>query len=257
MAGTESIPFVVVDVGNTRLKWGWCEDRRVVRAVALPDEPDAWRQQLADWRIEGPIRWWVAGVHPGRRDRLAEWLRQHGHHVTMVSHFSQIPLHLSVERPEQVGIDRVLDVLAARSSVTPGEPAIVVDAGSAVTVNLLESDGSFGGGAIFPGRRLMAEALHDYTAALPRVDASAHPPIVPAGNTVQAIAAGIHWAVVGGIRAILGQLLLTSPSDHPLTVFVTGGDAGDLLADLQDPSWRVEHRPWLTLEGLRIVADHA
>lgn len=256
MSEAEPPSLVVVDVGNTRLKWGWCSDRRVVRAVALPDDPDAWREQLATWRIDRPIRWYLAGVHPIRRDRLVDWLRRQGHQVITVSRFSELPLHVNVEKPEQVGIDRLLDVLAARSRVTAGQIAIVVDAGSAVTVNLLDAAGSFAGGAIFPGRRLMAEALHDHTAALPRIEPSADAPLVPAGTTAQAIAAGIHWAVVGGIRALVNQLLLTSPTDTPPTVFLTGGDAADLLGDLRDVQWHVVHRPWLTLEGLCLVAEH-
>ena len=58
-----------------------------------------------------------------------------------------------MDEPAKVGIDRLLNVFAASALVKPGEPAIVVDAGSAVTVDLLHEDGSFAGGAIFPGMR--------------------------------------------------------------------------------------------------------
>jgi type III pantothenate kinase len=256
MPATVSAPFLVADIGNTRIKWGWCSSEAVTKATALPDDPDAWREQITAWRIEAPSTWVLAGVHPERRDRLAEWLSSRGHQVRVIRHFTQIPLEVRVERPDQVGIDRLLDVLAARSEVPRGEPAVVVDAGSAVTVNWMDAEGVFAGGAIFPGRRLMAEALHNYTATLPRADLEKHAPMVPAGNTQQALAAGIHWAVVGGIRSLIEQLQLVQPTDRPIRVFVTGGDAPQLIPDLRAADYDVRHRPWLTLEGIRMTAEH-
>jgi type III pantothenate kinase len=256
MAARFQDPFLVADIGNTRIKWGWCEDGRVTRTAALPDDPDAWRHQLGTWHAEPARRWVLAGVHPDRRDRFAGWLRQLGYEVWVLTHFSQLPLRVQVERPEQVGIDRLLDVVAARAEISDGESAVVVDAGSAVTLNVMDPTGAFVGGAIFPGRRLMAEALYDHTAALPRVAVSHYPPVVPAGTTIHAIAAGIHWAVVGGIRALIEQTLLTLPVEKPLRVILTGGDAADLLPDLRTSEIQWLHRPWLTLEGLRIVAEH-
>lgn len=244
--------MLVADVGNTRIKWGLCGPAGVERAVSLPDDVDAWRRQFEEWRIKGG-EWTIAGVHPERRDRLAAWLREQKHDVRIIDHLSQLPLTVDVDEPETVGIDRLLGVLAAKRQVSAGQFAVVVDAGSAVTVNLLDDAGAFAGGAIFPGLRLMAEALHDYTAQLPLVKVTEHAPVVPAKSTVPAIAAGIHWAVVGGVSALL--LEIAPPSTEPLPVFLTGGDAAVIAPDLLDrEQFRYEVRPLLTLEGLRLVA---
>ncbi len=246
--------MLVADVGNTRIKWGLCGAETIERAAALPDDSDAWRRQLDDWRIERG-EWTIAGVHPERRDRLAEWLREQKHSVTIIDHYSKLRLKVDVDAPEKVGIDRLLGVLAARQLVALGQPAVVVDAGSAVTVNLLDETGAFAGGAIFPGLRLMAEALHDYTAQLPLVKVTEHPSVVPARSTVPAIAAGVHWAVVGGVSALLRNLAEQMPSTEPLPVFLTGGDAAVIAPDLLDrEQFRYEVRPLLTLEGLRLAA---
>ena len=110
--------MLVADVGNTRIKWGDCDDRAVVRSVAVaPDDPDAWREQLDRWQLTAGQSWAIAGVHPARRDGLAEWLRQRGDRVRIISHYSELPLSVRVERPDSVGIDRLLNVLAARSRV--------------------------------------------------------------------------------------------------------------------------------------------
>lgn len=244
--------MLVADVGNTRIKWGLCGRGGVDRAVSLADDTDAWRRQLDEWRVARG-EWTVAGVHPERRDRLAAWLREQKYDVRIIDHFTQIPLTVDVDAPEKVGIDRLLGVLAAKQIVTAGQPAVVVDVGSAVTVNLLDDNGAFAGGAIFPGLRLMAEALHDYTAQLPLVKVTEHAPVVPAKSTVPAIAAGIHWAVVGGVSALVREI--APPLPEPLPVFLTGGDAAVLAPDLHDgEQFRFEVRPLLTLEGLRLVA---
>jgi pantothenate kinase type III len=76
---------------------------------------------------------------------------------------------------------------------------------------------------------------------------------VPARSTVPAIAAGIHWAVVGGVSALLQQIALPSAESTP--VFLTGGDAAVIAPDLLDrEQFRYEVRPLLTLEGLRLAA---
>jgi type III pantothenate kinase len=246
--------MLVADVGNTRIKWGLCGPAGVERAAALPDDPDAWRRQLDAWKIERG-EWTIAGVHPERRDRLAAFLCEQKHIVNVIDHYSKLRLKVDVDAPEMVGIDRLLGVLAAKTLVAAGQPAVVVDAGSAVTVNLLDEAGTFAGGAIFPGLRLMAEALHDHTAQLPLVKVTEHAPVVPARATVPAIAAGIHWAVVGGVSALLRQLAELFPSEEPLPVFLTGGDAAVIAPDLLDRDrFRYEARPLLTLEGLRLVA---
>jgi type III pantothenate kinase len=248
---------LVADIGNSRMKWGRCAASRIADSAALaPDNPDAWRAQISVWNLPATVNWTVAGVNPMHRDQFVDWARRRGDRVCLIEKYSQIPLKVNVEAPEQVGIDRLLGVLAIRALVAPGEPAIVVDAGSAITVNLLDDTGGFGGGAIFPGLRLMAEALHTYTAQLPLIDARQHPAIVPAGTTATAIAAGLHWAAVGGIHALIRALALAVPHPDPLRVFLTGGDATDLLADLPERDlFRYELKPMLTLEGIRLVAE--
>ena len=83
------IPHVVVDVGNTRIKWGRCSPDAVIDMASLPpDEPVAWEKQLDKWSLAPASRWVIAGVHPNHRERLAEWLRQRGEQVRIVIHLT-------------------------------------------------------------------------------------------------------------------------------------------------------------------------
>jgi type III pantothenate kinase len=238
---------LVADIGNTRVKWGLCLPNDLQVAGLPADDPDAWSQQLEQWHAGPDSEWAVAGVHPSRRDRLVTWLRNQQTAVRVIADYRELPLRVAVEHPERVGIDRLLNAVAASARVGQGTSAIVIDAGSAVTVDLIDDDGVFRGGSIFPGLRLMARALHGDTAQLPLVeDLTAAE--VPGPDTAAAIRAGIYHAVCGGIDRLVELMSNRTPSAR---VFLAGGDT-HLAAGLRCGPEVVG--PALTLEGLRRTA---
>ncbi len=243
-------PDVVVDVGNSRIKWGLCGPDAVRDSCSLPaDEPAAWEQQCQRWELAANCQWIVTGVHPQRREQLIAWLRARGQRVRMLDDPTELPLRVLLERPDHVGVDRLLDAVAANSRRKAGVPAVVIDAGSAVTVDLLDANGAFLGGAILPGMRLMAKALHDYTALLPLLAPPEKPPAVPGTSTPAAMEAGIFWAVAGGVQALIG--LSGAALGWPGHIFLTGGDGGRLQAAFPEAQlW-----PEMTLEGIRLSAE--
>ncbi len=240
----------VADVGNTRVKWGRFSAGGILDSAALPpDDPDAWARQLASWGLAADAAWAVAGVHPARRDRLADWLRLRGARVALIADARQLPLVVKLEHPDRVGIDRLLDAVAANVRRPAAVGAVVVGAGSAVTVNWIDEAGAFRGGAIFPGLRLMAQALHDYTALLPLVEPPREVPLFPGLSTAAAIEAGVFWATAGGVLSLVRHLnSVLSPAP---AVFLTGGDAPLLhrAMDRETVLW-----PSMTLEGIRLTA---
>src|SRR5207247_9704552 len=128
-----------------------------------------------------------------------DWLLAQGHAVVLLQRAEQLPLTTRVVEPNRVGIDRLLDAVAAKRRLPAGQPAVLVDAGTAVTVDWLDEAHSFCGGAIFPGLRLMTHSLNDYTAFLPVVTIREPIPALPAPDTMPAIETGIFHAVAGGI----------------------------------------------------------
>lgn len=241
---------LVVDVGNTAVKWGRCVGGRVTEACTLPaDSLLAWREQAATWQLPSSLLWVVAGVHPQRRSTFAEFAVQRGDTVHVLSSAASLPLHVAVEKPDHVGIDRLLDVVAASSRRRAGTPAIVIDAGSAVTVDWLDEDGVFRGGAILPGLRLMAAALHEHTALLPLIAPPRSAPALPGTSTIAAMNAGIFWAVAGGVRALIEQYRVGAK--RPPQLFLTGGDGPVLQTILPE----AEPWPTMTLEGIRLSAE--
>jgi type III pantothenate kinase len=245
-------PDVVVDVGNTSIKWGRCDGDAVVEAVSLShDDRETWARQADEWGMLSPHVWAVTGVAPARRRLLADWLRDLGHCVQLITDPTELPLFVSLDRPDLVGIDRLLDAVAVNSERAAGRPAVIIDAGSAVTIDYLNKLGAFQGGVILPGLRLMARSLKDYTALLPLVEPPSYVPTVPAKNTTAAIEGGIFWAVVGAVRVLVERY--AEQATTPPEVFLTGGDGPLLMEGLRG----VVHHLWpqMTLEGIRLSAE--
>jgi type III pantothenate kinase len=238
-------PALVVDVGNSLIKWGRCAADAVVEKVALPpDDPAAWQRQLDAWNLHGRLTWVLAGVHRARLNALAAWLQQRGDTVRVLERADQLPLTVQLEHPDRVGIDRLLNAVAARRTATP---AVIIDAGSAVTVDYVDAQGAFRGGAIFPGLRLMAKALHNYTDLLPQIEVRQASPPALGTSTIAAMHAGIYYAVVGGINTLIERL------GEATSIFLTGGDAA-----LLQPCVAVRAVVWpnMTLEGIRLSAAY-
>jgi type III pantothenate kinase len=248
-------PHIVVDIGNTRLKWGLVDQAQgaLVRQESLPDDPAAWQRTIDQWRdpsgarpsfakVSGPLQWVVASVNPERTERLFAWITERGDYFLHLRYSAQLPLKIDLEHPDRVGIDRLLNAVAVASTEKPARGSILIDAGSAVTVDWLSEAHVYCGGSIFPGLDLMAEALNHYTALLPRVSLSLPVPSLPAKSTTAAIQAGIFLAVSGGIREAVR--LYSESASVPPRVYFSGGQAPLLALAMGLPAPRATGTPW-------------
>jgi type III pantothenate kinase len=242
-------PDVVVDVGNSQIKWGRCAEHQIVRTGTLsPEDSLDWGRQQREWELEGRKHWAITGVHPQRCTCFVEWLEERGQEPLVLNDPAQLPLRVGLPHPERVGLDRLLDALAANSRRPAHTSAVIVDAGSAVTVDLVDQEGVFRGGVIFPGFRLMSLALHHHTALLPLVEMPDQAPPLVGTSTTAAIRSGIFRAVAGGIRQALEEMREVGP----VVVFLTGGDGRVLHPVLGE---EVMYWPEMTLEGIRLAAE--
>jgi len=134
------------------------------------------------------------------------------------------PFHNKYQTPKTLGIDRM--VLAAGAVLKfPAQNRLVVDAGTCITYDFVDSDGNYLGGAISPGIRLRYEALHQYTAKLPLLSRTE-----PENITGNSTAASIHSGVINSITfEIDGFIDHYKQRDPNFIIILTGGDA-DFLA---------------------------
>jgi type III pantothenate kinase len=132
-----------------------------------------------------------------------------------------LPMELEVDKPEQVGVDRVMAAYAAYSVVEAA--VIVADFGTAVTVDYVDEKGVFLGGVILPGFEMSADALNRHTASLPKIGKVKAPDGKPFGrNTQEAINNGLYFAALGGLEMIT-RLYAEHLGRWPQTI-VTGGN---------------------------------
>ena len=257
MASENSFPLVAVDVGNSRLKIGVFEHPfaeplpHPARAVSLAlDWTDS---DMTGIFPHGPVdyTWSIASVNRPARVRLMDWLAQAGAKNVRQLVDTDLPLRVELAHPERVGLDRLANAVAANRLREPKVPAILIDMGSALTVDLVTAGGVFAGGAILPGIGMSARALHEFTDLLPLVELSEPPPAL-GKSSIEAIRSGLYWGAVGAARELIGQL--SGDSVEP-EIFLTGGAgplfAGVLAAESERPPQFVPH---LTLGGIALAA---
>ena len=151
-------------------------------------------------------------------------------------------IELRVEQPERVGDDRVANALAAYRRFNG--PAVVVDMGTAITVDVVSDDGAFLGGAIMPGAGTCAKTLAKHTALLPHVDLAGEPTF-PGKTTEAAVRSGLMHGVAGAVDRLVEMAWEVLGTEAP--VIGTGGET-KAVAPVSKHIEEIE--PALTLEGL-------
>lgn len=247
---------LLFDIGNTRLKWGIAHDGELRRTGSISHERlreqgySALTTRLPT-KVDAVLASNVAG--PTFATRLSGVIGMHCHSDVHFAHSEAQGFGVtnSYKQPRRLGVDRWVAMIGARSFSR--KALCVVDAGTAVTIDALTSSGQHLGGQIFPGVRLMNDALAKDTSDLPAVKRAAanKSEALPgfASSTGKAIYSGAMGAVCGAIERAMRAM--RSAGYRPLLV-LTGGDASRILAVLDAAA---EHRPHLVLEGLAIMIE--
>ncbi len=162
-----------------------------------------------------------------------------------------IPIGRQLDPESIVGVDRLLNAAAAYAMLK--QACVLIDAGTAVTVDFVDGAGTFHGGAILPGFRMQLRALHEGTALLPELS-----PGRPAegeffgANTASAMLHGVYYGIRGAVRLLI-ERYAEAYQAYPL-ILATGGDA-HLLFDDDELIERVVDD--LALQGLRVTWEFA
>jgi type III pantothenate kinase len=245
--------FLALDVGNSAVKGALFEGAsraRVFSVSAGADTPAAWGRALAPHLEAAAIdAVGVASVVPARANAVTAALgARTDAPITRVGPDAALPFELAYETPNTLGADRLAAAAAgwARFGASGPRSVIVVDAGTAVTCEVVHREGVYRGGTIAAGPALTRRALRAGTAQLPDVPLAL--PDDPVGRSTQsALQSGVMWGLVDGVCGMADRLAATLP-DTPVVV-LTGG-WGELLADPLDAD---HHRPHLVLEGVRLL----
>lgn len=242
----------LIDLGNTRVKAAeWSADAGVTDAAAAVrgDAPLASALDAVAAGRPRPTSIWVSSVAGADAEAaVTGWLADRD---WPAPHFARsesetLGVRCAYADPTRLGVDRWMVVLAAAAS---GRDALIVDAGTACTIDAVTADGQHLGGLILPGVALARASLNQRTQFIADDVPSAPLPVV-GDDTNPAVTVGAVHALLGAIARVQAGLVRRADWADPLCL-LTGGEAG-LLAEHLPPGW--EHRPHCVLEGLARLA---
>ncbi|MDE6480450.1 MAG: type III pantothenate kinase [Muribaculaceae bacterium] len=240
--------FLAVDQGNSLLKLTLFEEgesREVCRFSAEAFE-DVF-SLVERWDPDCGAFCSVGNMDP----RMVESLRMAlDGRLLILSRSTRLPINLDYATPSTLGLDRVALAVGA-ATLYKGETLMVVDAGTAVTLDIVDSTPAFRGGRIAPGVRLRFESLHAHTSALPLLDAQGPLPIVGC-STDTSIRSGVVLGLSDEIVETYRQYKNKFGCNR---VVLTGGDAG-LLADCINSRIPADHVPDLMGRGLLYIYNY-
>lgn len=249
------INVLVLNVGNTRLAIGAfvAGEMKYSRRLSHDQRNDfvgviaeAWKEFGGDAEVE------VAGacVNTTLKEVVEHAVHQAtGKNVEWVGDDLDLPIVVKTDEPKQTGVDRILNIAAAYEQMQTA--CVVVDAGTAITIDVCNDKGEFLGGAIAPGAATMLKSLNEKTAKLPLVTLAAPEGLI-GKNTQEAIRQGVFHGIRGMVKEIV-ENYATELNSWP-DIICTGGDARTLFE-----GWELIHAisPDLTLYGIALAyAEH-
>ena len=239
--------FVALDAGNSSVKAGVWAGRwtRVERWPSDDADAQTWAGRLRDLAPHCSAVGLASVVPRVTPALVAAAQTAWGVSPVSVSAARPLPFRMAYRTPDTLGADRLAAAAAACSLVGGAAPVVALDAGTAITLDVVSTEPAYLGGAILPGPDLLRRALARDTGQLPDVT-WATPPSPVGASTEQAIQSGLTGLVLGGVDRLVRET--AAALGAPPVVVATGGWA-PWLAERLDGIDRVE--PHLVLDGVR------
>jgi len=236
---------LVLDVGNSRTKAALYNGAgHALRWTHLANgDHRGLDQWLGGLRPAHAVRGSVAAHYPELDRYLAGCCP-----VLEVTGTTPTPLGNAYASPGSLGADRLANAVGAAMRFS-GRAVLVVDAGTCITYDLVDAQGTYLGGAIAPGLQMRAKAMHGYSARLPLVEPGPAPSALGI-DTLTSLAAGIHHGLLGEVRHFIDTY---GHQRGDMAVVLTGGDALRIASALKSGIFA---HPLLTLEGLYAILLH-
>jgi len=244
--------LLTIDIGNTSIKLGVFDDNALIEEFRLASDKELSQDEyevllktlFKQYSIKGCI---IASVVEELNNKFEGAIK---------NIFSFQPLFLSSElntgikiklkNPKEAGADRIANACAAY--INYKKPCIVIDFGTAISFDIINSNGEFIGGIIAPGLKLQMNALNKFTSKLPKIDIAISNSAI-GNNTNEAILSG----VIRGTACMIDGLIKQCEAElgASATIIATGGYSGLIANYLSRPFDFIN--PTLTLEGLKIL----
>ena len=243
--------MLTIDIGNTHIKWAVWADDRITQTGSCGYSKQDPETAFSVWDDLRPEKRVIAACVAGQgvEHALKEWMQTHWSvQVDMLrSTVEQNGVTNAYADPAQYGVDRWAALLGAHSRYA--DPVCIIDAGTAITVDLLDAAGKHRGGRILPGLGMMREALLRGADGIHQTDGS---PALFANNTADAVSSGtLHMlrAALHEISESAGQCLGSG-----MKIIITGGMSAQIMSLTEIPE--MLHEPDLVMIGLHAAAEN-
>jgi len=206
---------LIIEQGNTLTKVAIFENRQIEALFSYEDfNSDVIEYLFEQYNLKQGILSSVIHVEKNITDSLLQKLSK----FIFLDETVSLPIEIAYETPDTLGKDRLAAAVGA-NFLEPNKDILVIDAGTAITYEFIESSGIYIGGNISPGMTTRFKALNYYTQKLPLVS---EPDVIPllGSNTISAIQAGVVNGIVYEMDGYINDLRLKYPN---LLVFLTGG----------------------------------
>lgn len=233
---------LIIDIGNNSAKFFLFNGKQLILHTRREKDYDSiLREWSTQYNIEKAI---VSTVIDLSKEEKAQF-KCLGCPIVWFNDQTPVPINIKYGTPHTLGRDRIAAAVGAANEV-PQRNLLVIDAGSAITIDFVDKEGNFMCGNISPGIKMRLKALHEYTARLPLVEKEGETPRL-GHNTETAIRSGVIRGVcheidgyINEIREIYGDVF----------VFLTGGDEKTLINNIKN---RIFADKFLVAKGLNII----
>lgn len=245
--------ILTFDIGNTRTNIGLYKDSLVKKFWILSKDledglEEVLSENIPDVKITGAV---IGSVVKGFEDKITAVLRKiYGIETVIISFNSKLPIKLGVDYPEKLGVDRLINGAYAYNEFN--QSVIVIDCGSAITLDVVNNEGKFLGGIIALGLKNQLQAISSYTSALPELSLKNIETNI-GKNTQEAILSGVingTASMIDGMIEKCSKEFLNRLSNKP-KIILTGGDAGFIQSYLKTKIDIVDEN--FTLNGLKYL----
>ena len=234
---------LVIDIGNSRVKTGIFNKGKLLKAntynsFTLADVKALFKQNpTVNYTLLCSVKKYPA--------EIKKYLSAHSHFMELTSE-TPVPVKVAYKKPKTLGMDRLAAICGAYS-IYKGKNTLVINTGTCITYDFLDSKGIYQGGSISPGLDMRYKSLHTFTGALPLISPDINFKKLTGQTTEEAIRSGVQQGMVKEIEGIIGEY---QSKYKDLNILITGGSMPWLLKSLKI---KIKAEPFLVLTGLNVI----
>lgn len=236
------ILYLIIDIGNNSTKYFLFGQESIILHGRRSGGSFGFIREYADqYNVDGIIVSSVVTIDNDAREQI----NSASQHVVWFDNSTPMPIKIDYRTPGTLGSDRLAAAIGAMKQA-PGRNILVIDAGSAITIDLVDGKGHFLGGNISPGVKMRLTALHKQTSRLPQVEKEGDIPKF-GYDTETAIRSGVIRGICHEIDGYISEIKEVFPD---VLVFLTGGDEKTLIDKIKSPIFADK---FLVAKGLKHI----